>query len=106
MGRHGWGLQSNEVQRIRAVLGAHPEVKQAMIYGSRAMGTERPGSDIDLTLRGPVKWVDLQKIETELDSLDLPYKIDLSIESQIENPELLGHIERHGQPLYEQAPGP
>ena len=35
-----------------------------------------PGSDIDLTLRGPVKWVNLQKIETELDSLDLPYKID------------------------------
>ncbi|RFF27858.1 MULTISPECIES: nucleotidyltransferase domain-containing protein [unclassified Wenzhouxiangella] len=98
-----WGLRTNEVKRIRGVLSAHPEVSQAIVYGSRAMGTHRPGSDIDLTLRGPVQWADLQRIETELDSLDMPYKIDLSIESQIENPELLSHIKRHGQTFYEQS---
>ncbi len=42
----------------------------------------------------------LFKIENELDDLLLPYKIDLSVFSDIENPELLGHIERVGKVFY------
>jgi len=103
MSEQRWGLQSGEEARIHAVLRDHPEVTQAILYGSRALGTNRPGSDIDLTLRGPVKWPDLQRIETEIDSLDLPYKLDLSIESQIENPELRRHIENQGQLFYDRA---
>lgn len=95
-----WGLRPEEIDRIRSVLAAHPKVINAAIYGSRALGTHRPGSDIDLTLSGELEWRDLQTIEAELDSLELPYTIDLSIKTQIENPALRDHIEHHGQTLY------
>lgn len=103
--RH-WGLEADEADGIRRVLSAHPEVTKAMVYGSRALGTHRPGSDIDLTLAGQIKWAELHQIETELDNLDLPYTIDLSIESQIENPALLQHIKDHGQTIYERTREP
>jgi len=95
-----WGLSADNLDRILRVLAAHPKVSSAIIYGSRALGTHRAGSDIDLTLAGELEWSDLQKIEAELDSLDLPYSIDLSLASQIENPALQKHIEQHGQTLY------
>jgi len=100
MNDRDWGLRPDEIDRIRAVLAAHPNVAKAEIYGSRALGTHRKGSDIDLTLDGKLEWQDLQQIEAELDSLDLPYTIDLSIKAQIENPALRQHIERHGQTIY------
>jgi predicted nucleotidyltransferase len=97
-----WGLKTEEIDSIRSVLVAHPEVLAAIVYGSRALGTHRPGSDIDLTLVGELEWSELQKIETDLDNLDLPYTIDLSVKSQIENKALREHIHKHGQQLYKQ----
>lgn len=95
-----WGLSVDELDGILRVLVAHREVSSAIIYGSRALGSHRAGSDIDLTLKGELDWADLQKIEAELDNLDLPYSIDLSLASQIENPAMQKHIEQHGQALY------
>jgi type I restriction enzyme S subunit len=72
------------------------------LYGSRAKGNYRPNSDIDLTLK--CKNVDLStlfKIETDLDDLLLPYKIDLSIFHKIENQDLIEHINRVGVVFYE-----
>ena len=103
MNEQGWGLRAEEIDGIRSVLAAHPKVIKALVYGSRALGTHRSGSDIDLTLIGEMDWSELQLIETELDNLDLPYTIDLSLESQIENKALREHIKNHGQPLYQQA---
>jgi predicted nucleotidyltransferase len=66
-----------------------------LIHGSRAMGACRPGSDIDLTLKGrQLQWNDLQSIELEIDKLLLPYKVDLSLYEQIDNKELIDHIDR------------
>ena len=101
MNKRIWGLTSEEIAQIRNVLSAHPQVQEAVIYGSRAKGSYRAGSDIDLTLKGALSWTDLQEIETQLDDLDLPYQIDLSIESGIENQALRKHIETIGQKLYE-----
>ena len=100
MSESQWGLSVDELDGILRVLAAHREVSSAIIYGSRALGSHRAGSDIDLTLKGELEWADLQKIEAELDNLDLPYSIDLSLASQIENPALQKHIEQHGQTLY------
>jgi hypothetical protein len=40
---------------------------------------------------------ELLKLESEIDDLLLPYKVDLSLKHQIDNQELLEHIERVGQ---------
>ena len=39
-------------ERIRAVLVRHPSVTRAVLFGSRAKGNFREGSDIDLALEG------------------------------------------------------
>lgn len=96
-----YGLEYDDIMRVREVLAAHEEVTQAVLYGSRAKGNHRPNSDIDLTLMGVNLTVSvLLEIENELDDLLLPYTIDCSIYSHIENLSLLAHIERVGKLFY------
>ena len=100
-----FGLPATALQKIASVLEKHTEVETALIYGSRAKGTEKPSSDIDLTLTGPgLTFTDLLRIEVEIDDLLLPYKFDLSILSQIESVGLREHIARVGRVLYARRP--
>ena len=95
-----FGLHASEIERIRSVLATYPQVEQALVYGSRAKGTHRPGSDIDLVLVGSLTRKDLNQIETELDDLLMPYPLDVSLHALIDKPELLAHIRRVGRPIY------
>ncbi|MCA9968704.1 MAG: nucleotidyltransferase domain-containing protein [Anaerolineales bacterium] len=96
------GLPATAVQKIRAVLSRYPQVEAATLYGSRAKGSHKTGSDIDLTLHGgtdltlPVVY----RILDDLDDLLLPYTIDLSIFHDIANPDVVAHIRRVGIPFY------
>lgn len=95
------GLDQRAISKINDIFRLFPEIDEAILYGSRAMGNFKPHSDIDLTLKG--KNLDLniqQKIETQLDDLLLPYKIDLSIFHQIQNQDLVDHISRVGKKFY------
>jgi len=79
----------------------YPQIDEVILYGSRAKGTHRPGSDIDISLKGnQLDLKILNKVSNDLDDLLLPYYFDLSILSQIENRELLEHIERVGKVIY------
>jgi predicted nucleotidyltransferase len=92
-----FGLGSGALARLRAVFAAQPGIDRVLVYGSRAKGNFRPGSDIDLVLDGArLGHEDLLRIESALDDLDLPYRIDLSLLHRIENPDLLDHIRRVG----------
>ena len=46
------GLTESTTAQIRDVFSKHPEIDQVILYGSRAKGNYKPGSDIDLTLIG------------------------------------------------------
>jgi len=99
-----FGLSAKTLEEISGVMVRHPEVEKAVIYGSRAKGNYKRGSDIDLTLFGEaLGFDDLLKIMTELDDLLLPYTFDLSIFRMIDHEGLRSHIERVGQELYRRA---
>lgn len=99
-----FGLKPTTISAICSVFGRYPELEQAIIYGSRAKGTYRDGSDIDLTLVGDaLSYTQLNRIETEIDDLLLPYMMDLSLYSQINNVELKEHIRRVGQLFYQRG---
>ncbi len=99
-----YGLLLHEITQINQVLALHTNVEKALLYGSRAMGNYRPGSDIDLTLCGEdLSLADQFEIENKLDDLLLPYKIDLSIFSKIENSDLIDHISRIGRLFYQKG---
>ncbi len=75
-----FGLKEATIKQINQVFFIYPQVKSAIIYGSRAKGNYRTGLDIDLTLIGEELTLHLlHKIELDLDDLLLPYTIDLSI---------------------------
>lgn len=96
------GLSKATITKIQNVFAQYLEIEKALLYGSRATGNFRSGSDIDLVLVGPkLQTSDLLKIENQLDDLLLPYKIDLSIFHQIENDDLVEHINRVGIIFYE-----
>jgi len=100
-----FGLPDAAINDICAVLGRFPQVEQATLYGSRAKGNQKPGSDIDLTLRGGAELTlpVLSRIADELDDLLLPYTIDLSVYGHIGDPDLIAHIRRVGIPFYQKA---
>lgn len=99
-----YGLKPEVIGRINSVFAIHPEVEQAILYGSRAKGTHRTGSDIDLCLKGEKLTLPLLlKIGNELDDLLLPYKMDLSIFHTLDNQDLIEHIERVGVMFYSKA---
>ena len=96
-----YGLKPKVIERINGVFAAYPEVEQVVLYGSRAKGAHRAASDIDLCLQGDQLTLPLLlQISNELDDLLLPYKIDLSIHHELDNPELIEHIQRVGVVFY------
>lgn len=98
------GLSEDTVQKLLDVFASFPQVDEAILYGSRAKGNYGPGSDIDITLKG--KELDLSimnEISLKVDDLLLPYIVDLSIYDQIDNPELVNHIQRIGVCVYKRA---
>lgn len=97
-------LSSDDIDKIQRILVKYHQVEEAIVYGSRAKGTNRPGSDLDLALKGQdLNLHLLNKISRDLDELLLPYNIDLSIHHRINNPDLLDHIKRVGKVIYKKV---
>jgi predicted nucleotidyltransferase len=96
-----FGLSKRALDLLHGVFSDYPAVDRAIVYGSRAMGNYRNGSDIDIALVGSaLTFDDLLRIETALDDLILPWHIDLSLLANIDNPALLDHITRVGKLLW------
>lgn len=96
-----FGLTDEVIQAIEGIFASHPEVEKAILYGSRAKGTFKDSSDIDVTLVGNTMDINCQmQIAYELDELLLPYKFDLSLYHHILQQDLKDHIQRVGQLLY------
>lgn len=97
-----FGLSEETITKIKGVFSAFPAVEKAILYGSRAKGNFKPGSDIDLALEGANLTSDLRSaIAIALDDLFLPYTVDLSLFVQLNHPDLKEHIERAGVVFYE-----
>lgn len=95
-----YGMTDKEIAALRSVLARHPNVEQAILYGSRAKGTQKAYSDIDMTLKGNINHSELSRIYVEIDDLLLPYQLDLSAYSRLTDNAFKEHIQRVGVPLY------
>jgi predicted nucleotidyltransferase len=77
-------------------------VDEAVLFGSRAKGTYKPGSDIDLSLIGAaLDWRTVGKIYDALDDLLLPYRFSLILFDRNTDPDVAAHIARVGIPLFQ-----
>lgn len=97
----GFGLPAHAVERLRGVFKGWPQIQRVLLYGSRAKGNYRPGSDIDLAIESEeLSLSQLFAIENQIDDLLLPWMVDLSLKHHIDNPALLDHIARVGVTFY------
>lgn len=95
------GLSCGEMDRMQSIFSNEPLISKIILYGSRAKGTHRPGSDIDLAIKGrglTTGW--LMDVSLKIDDLLLPYEVDLSIFEHIDNPDLIEHINRVGKVIF------
>jgi predicted nucleotidyltransferase len=98
-----FGLSEDALQAIRGVLARYPAVEEAVVFGSRSLGREHPGSDVDIALHGEVSPLEAESIALELDDLPLPFHFDVQALAAIHHRGLRAHISRAGQTVYRRA---
>lgn len=97
-----FGLDESIINKIIEILKKYEEVESAKIFGSRARGNHRNGSDIDIALFGEnlTHTINTQ-IFFEIDNLYLPYKIDLiNFNTLKSDDKLRENILREGVDIY------
>lgn len=93
------GLSSAASGALLGTLRSCPRVEEVWLYGSRAMGRHRPGSDVDLTLVGhQLSHPDRLELMEAIDSLMLPWSVDLSLLAELPA-DLRAHVSRVGRRL-------
>ncbi|MEY3902910.1 MAG: hypothetical protein RL189_2216 [Pseudomonadota bacterium] len=100
-----FGLRDSDLAEINSILERFPEIDSAKIFGSRAMGTHRPGSDVDIALFGA--GVDLDTVAKVHDLLEeqsrMPYLFDVVDFTHLKHQPLRDHIDRVGIVIYFRA---
>ncbi len=92
-----YGLPVTDFEKIVSILKDDDNVKQAILFGSRAKGSFKNGSDVDIALLGKdLKLADILHISERIEQLFLPWKFDLVIYGRIKEQALIEHINRVG----------
>ncbi len=93
------GLSPTELQTLRAIFARFPEIKEVILFGSRAHGTHRNGSDVDLAIKGENIGIDtLAKLKYILEEeTDLPYFFDVVVYGDIKSEALKREMDRNGK---------
>lgn len=94
------GLDARSRALLEAVFARHPRVSEAWLFGSRAMGTFRPESDVDIALYGDVDELLAARVASDLEELPLPYTFDVQAYPCIRHAPLRAHIERVRRPIF------
>ena len=103
--KNKFGLLDADVEAIVSVLRNHTNVEQAYIFGSRAKGNFKKGSDVDLALKGEKLDFDtVSQISYLLnEETNMPYKFDVLNYHTIKEPDLLLHIDRVEVQVYKRS---
>ncbi len=97
-----FGLNNEDIEEILMILKSVPEVDEAIIFGSRAEGNFRNGSDLDIAIKGSdISFSAISHISYLLNEETLmPYKFDILDYNMISNEDLKDHINRIGRTFY------
>ena len=94
-----YGFLPGELETILATLKKYPSIAEAILFGSRAMGRQKKGSDVDIAVKGVD--IHIAQISHELNSESpLPYYFDILDYNSLESKQLKDHIDRIGIVIY------
>ena len=92
-----FGLPDRVLQLLQDYFVAHPQIIKVFLYGSRAMGRETPGSDIDLAIITNSEQDISGQVKGDLEELPTPYLFDVIDYQRITHEPLREHIDRVGK---------
>ncbi|MBW1614976.1 MAG: nucleotidyltransferase domain-containing protein [Deltaproteobacteria bacterium] len=97
-----FGLSEKNILLIKDTFKKYPQIEEAVIFGSRAMGNYKKGSDIDMALKGEnINFNITAKINYKLnEEFPLPYMFDIVNYNNIDNENLKRHIDNEGKIFY------
>lgn len=97
-----FGLLERDLKYILEAVKKYSEIEEVIIFGSRAMGNYKKGSDVDIALKG--KYVNRKVVCRLSDDLNeeypLPYFFDVVNYNDVSNEELKRHIDNVGKTIY------
>jgi predicted nucleotidyltransferase len=100
--KNRFGISEKSYDLILAVIKNYPQIETVLIFGSRAKGNFRNGSDIDLAIKGnecsPELALKISGIINE--ETAVPYNVDIVDYGSLENHDLKTHIDRVGIEFY------
>jgi len=96
------GLKPELILQIQTALSKFTEIDSVILHGSRAKGNYRVGSDIDLSIKTHAEADEnlLFQVMGAIEDLELIYQFDISMFNQINNKNLIEHINRVGINFY------
>ncbi len=96
-----FGLTERDRRTLTGIFQKYPEVKSVYLFGSRAKGTHKQGSDIDLAVMNEgVSDKTLRAMKADFEESSLPYHVDITCLATLEHKELKAHISRVGIAIY------
>ena len=91
------------VAKLTRVFSAYPDLQSVTLFGSHALGSASPRSDIDLATKGIRDRYTLGRLILDLEDLDIPQKCDAQAFEEIRHRPLRRHIEAVGVTIYRRA---
>jgi uncharacterized protein len=93
-------LSPEHIQITKDILANYVPGKQVCVFGSRAQGTARPTSDLDLLIMGAQQLSAEQRAELKLafSESNLPFFVDIVEQSRL-NAKFWEQISKQAQPL-------
>lgn len=79
------GISDRDGRRVVDILSAFDEVREAVLFGSRAKGNYKPGSDIDIAVKGDVSKDVLSRLLAAFEESVLPYFVDVVAYDSLKN---------------------
>ena len=100
--QNNFGLSAKTIDLIITTLNQFPQIERAVIFGSRAKGNYKNGSDIDIAIYGKEINFDLiVRLGSILnEDLPIPYKVDIINYEILKNKELKKRIEQEGKTIF------
>ena len=100
-----FGLTDADIAYIVSIIDDFPEIKKASIFGSRAKGNYKPGSDVDIAVYGEdISLTTLARLHYRLEEESpLPYFFDIVDYTHLKHQPLKEHIERVGKVIFERG---
>ncbi len=96
-----FGLLKRDEEIIIEALSKVSNIDFGIIFGSRAIGNYKNGSDVDIALKGNLNVELLIQLSNQLnEELPLPYYFDVIDYSTISNDALRAHIDKFGKIIY------